>query len=227
MSARVYRWRLPVLILVAILCGFGCNPLMLPYLFTNMDPRNDPQCKLSSSDKEVKVVVLAYAGAEPRPELLQVDRALARKLTEVLRKRFEENSEKVKIIPPSQVDSFKDRRLDWRTLPTASIGKHFDADYVINLELGEMSLFEKGSFNTLYRGHATMSVAVVDVNKPEGEQVIYNDECHFEYPGAQGPVPASEGGGLLQFRQRFVDYMADHLSRYFSAWPERDRYDFR
>ena len=39
-------------------------------------------------------------------------------------------------------------------------------DYVIDLEINAVTLYEQGSANTLFRGHAEISIDVVDVHKP-------------------------------------------------------------
>src|SRR5438445_85693 len=82
-----------LLVLAATVCT-GCNLMALPFfLMPGMEPKHDAKCKLASDekDKEVKVVILASAGLETRPEFLRVDRELSRKLCQRLEEGFKLN----------------------------------------------------------------------------------------------------------------------------------------
>jgi hypothetical protein len=219
MTALRQRWRLIGLILTAVVCS-GCNMLALPFfLMTGMNPKHDPQCKLASEDKEkeVKVVILAYTGLETRPEFLRVDRELASLLARQLQQGFKENKEKVLIASITQIEKYKDEHPNWKAMDLEEIGTHFGADYVIDLGIESLSLYETGSGNQLYRGRATISIAVVDVHKPD-EDPIYREEYTCEYPKTRGPIPVSEGNPL-QFRQAFLQHVAKQLSWRFTAHP--------
>jgi hypothetical protein len=225
MAAPRHPWRLTALVVTAI-AGFGCNMLSLPFfLMTGMDPKHEPKCKLASDDKkkpEVRVVILASAGLETRPEFLRVDRELSSQLAKKLELGFKDNKEKVKVIPPARVEKYKDEHPQWRAMDAAEIGKHFDADYVIDLEIGDLSLYEPGSGNQLFRGHADIQISVVEVSKPDDEP-MYKEAFRCEYPKTKGPLPASDGNPS-QFRQEFVAQMAKELSWRFTAHPTSDDY---
>jgi hypothetical protein len=219
MAALRQRWRLVGLILTAVACS-GCNMLALPFfLMTGMNPKHDPQCKLASEDKdkEVKVVILAYTGLETRPEFLRVDRELASMLARQLQQGFKENKEKVLLASITKVEKYKDEHPNWKAMDLEEIGTHFGADYVIDLGIESLSLYEPGSGNQLYRGRATISIAVVDVHKPD-EDPIYREAYTCEYPKTRGPIPVSEGNPL-QFRQAFLKHVAKQLSWRFTAHP--------
>src|SRR5262249_33563580 len=146
MAAVRHPWRLGGLILAAVAC-FGCNMLSLPFfLMTGMDPKHEPKCKIAPEDKnqEVKVLILASKSLETRPEFLRVDRELAGLMVRELQKSFKENEEKVTLVPAAKVEKFKDEHPNWRALDVRDIGKHFKADYVINLEINSLSMYEKG-----------------------------------------------------------------------------------
>lgn len=197
--------------------------LSLPFfLMTGMDPKVEPKVKLAAEDKtkEVKVVVLAYAGLETRPEFLRADRELASLLARQLQQAFRDNKENVKLVSVAQVEKYKDEHPGWHSIDAAEIGKHFDADYVIDLEVNGLGLYEKGSGNTLYRGHADISIKVLDVSKPE-EEPLYKEEYSCEYPKTRGPVPAGDSNPA-QFRQVFLAQVARELSWRFSAHPTND-----
>jgi hypothetical protein len=225
MAAWKYRGYLAGLLFVAVSCT-GCNLMALPFfLIPGMEPKHEARCKLTphEKDKEVKVVILSSSGLETRPEFLRVDRELSRLLYQHLEEGFKKNKEKVTLVAVSQVEKYKDEHPNWHSLSPAEIGKHFNADYVIDLEINAVTLYEQGSANTLFRGHAEISIDVVDVYKPT-EGPIYREEYTVDYPRARGPIPASEGN-VPQFRQRFLSVIARELSWRFTAHLVED--DFR
>src|SRR5262249_158792 len=140
----------------------------------------------------------------------KVDRELSRMVAMQLQEGFKKNEEKVAIVPISQVEKYKDEHPNWHSMDSEEIGKHFRADYVINLEINSISLYEPGSSNTLYRGRTSISVNVADVHSPsEGPKFSHEYIC--EYPRARGPVPAGDSNPA-QFRQLFLTVVARELS---------------
>src|SRR5437588_270781 len=103
-----------VVILGAIVVGFGCfSPASLYFLMLG-DSKMDPKIRLASSDREVKVVVLTAMAREMTFDLARIDQELAERLVAQLRQRFKDNREKVTLVPPGKVHAFKDRRSDWQ-----------------------------------------------------------------------------------------------------------------
>jgi hypothetical protein len=207
-----------VVLLLAAIPLAGCNLMSLPYFLLSDEPKQDAQCKLASDDKdkEVRVVIMAFfTDLETRPEFLKIDRELSRMLAMQLQEGFKNNKEKVKVVPISQVEKYKDEHPGWHSGNSEEIGKHFHADYVINLEINSITLYEPGSSNTLYRGRASISVDVVNVHEPS-EGPKYQHEYRCEYPRARGPIPAGDSDPA-QFRQRFLAVVARELSWLFTA----------
>lgn len=204
----------------------GCNMLAMPFfLLPGMEPKDEPKCPLASKDKEreVKAVIIASTSSlETRPEFLRVDRELARMLTTQLDELFKNNKEKVKLVPVSLVEEYKNQHPNWRAQDLSEIGKHFKADYVIGLEIDTISIYEKGSTNMLFRGSCALSIDVINTHK-ESEGQKYHEEYTCEWPGAQGPIPAGDSNPA-QFKQRFLTVVARQLSWRFSAHPTNDNY---
>jgi hypothetical protein len=207
--------------LMALVCN-GCNLMALPFFLSGMEPMHEPKCKLASEDKNkvVKVVVLASAGLETRPEFMRVDRELASMCVQHLQDGFLKNKERVTFLPIHRIEKYKDEHANWRSMSATEIGQHFKADYVINMEINSITLYEPGSSNTLYRGRVAVSIDVVNVHKSE-DGPIYREEYTCEYPRARGPVPA-DGGNAAQFRQQFLSVVARELSWRFLAHPIDD-----
>jgi hypothetical protein len=220
---RAYRSIL-VCLFLAVTLATGCNLMALPYFLSASDPKFDPKCKLASDDKEkeVRVVILAYTGLETRPEFLKVDRELSLLLAQQLQEGFKKNKERVSIVPISRVEKYKDDRPNWHSIDPQEIGKYFRADYLVNLDISSITLYEPRSANTLFRGRADISIDVVDVHKTS-EGPIYREEYTCEYPKARGPIPAADSN-VAQFRQHFLTVVARELSWIFTSHLVDDSY---
>jgi len=224
---RVRRWSWCVLG-AAALAAAGCNVLSLPFFIMGPEPKVPATMQQLASDdkeKEVKVVVLAAAGLETRTELVRADRDLAVLLTKHLRDGFKYNNESVKVISPTKVENFKSEHPDWQKWDLEDIGKHFEVDYLVYLEVNSLSLYEKGSNNTLYRGRAEVTVSLLDINHPD--EVVKQKYFTGLYPGqVKPPVEVSESNPL-DFRRAFLDYMAEQMSWYFTSHPSNKDYSCR
>ncbi|HEY1859774.1 MAG TPA: hypothetical protein VGG61_05450 [Gemmataceae bacterium] len=225
MTARTYRFLLPLLLVVSAL-GLGCSVLSLPFFLFGPEPKFDPEWGTLASkekDRKVRVVILTCGGLETRPELSGADRELAKKLAHHLLEGFKANDEKVVVVPPSKVDQFKAETPNWRTLDfKEDIGKNkFNADYVIVLEVESLTLYQGGSGNTLFRGKCNLNVSTINVFDADGgDPTPRSFSC--EYPSeAKGAVAATDMT-VSQFREKFLDYAAKQLSWKFTAHPTSD-----
>ncbi len=207
--------------------GMGCNPFLFPSFLFGPEPREEARLKkLGSKDKkkEIKVVILPDMGLETPGEFIGADYLLSDLLARQLKKLFEFNEEKVKIIPPHKVEEFKNTHASWRKNDDLrEIGQHFKADYVIYLEINGLSLYEKGSANQLYRGRAKLRVSVVDVNDPE-EMPIGRDYSYVYPSDARGGMAADIDTPATVFREQFLNYVAKQVAWLFSAHPTSHTY---
>jgi hypothetical protein len=225
MTTSARRWRLAGLILLAAAL-FGCNPMLLPYfLMPGRDAMKDPLFmslapKKGQDHKESKVLILGYSTLDLQPEFVGVDRELCDALAQQLRRGFKENDEKVSLVPTNQVEAYKDKHPDWKSKDLCEIGQHFSADYVIYFEIRSMSFYERGSSNTLYHGRADITIALLDVNDPDSGP-SNKDEYICEYPRGDRPL-LTEDINPRKFRLDFMNYIAKHLSWYFTAHPLQD-----
>lgn len=216
------------LFLVTAMLSMGCNMSTLYFILPWKDTI-PPKFELSTSKKEVTVVIQSsFAHSlEAHPELLgdfqTADRDLCERVGQALRKRYDDNRERIKIIPYYQVKSFVNKQGDSRLVSVYEVGSHFKADYVVNLEINSMSFYENG-YRQLFRGKADMSVTVFDMSKPQGEGPVFEEVYRTEYP-ASGPVDAG-GSSVLQFRSMFLGRVSKDLSRWFAASPHDERFDF-
>src|SRR5262249_709605 len=136
--------------------------------------------------------------------------------------QFATNEEKVVLVPQHKIEEFKNSHPDWHDLSPHEIGCKFKVDYVVVLEISQLSLYEKG--RTMYRGQAQISLTLVDVSHPDEPAC---SPFSYQYPSE------AKGGGMdidstmppSRFRADFLDMMAKRLVRYFAAHSSRDLYD--
>jgi hypothetical protein len=202
----------------------GCNFPSCMY-FLMPEEKEPAECKRLASDdgkKEVTVVLWTYMmNLDTREEFISADRVLSAKLTEQIRKLSEENKEKVTVVKPSLVEQYKSRHPNWQALEPEQIGHDFKADYVVNLEIDKLSLYEQNPTEMLFRGYAHILVSVTDVNNPDDTQ--YRKEFTDHYPSeGHGHFDAFEMEPSL-FREKFLDHLAKRLSFYFVNHQKRSR----
>jgi hypothetical protein len=208
--------------------GAGCNPLLFPAFLFGPEPREEARLKkLASTDKkkEVKVVILPYlVGLETRQEFIGADYLLSDLLARQLKKLFEFNEEKVKIVSPQKVEDFKNKHAAWRKeVDLQEIGRNFQADFVICLEISSLSLYEKGSANQIYRGRANIKVSVLEVN--DAEDAAMPRDYSYVYPSdARGGVAVDIDTPPSKFREQFLNYVAKQVAWLFSAHPTSHTY---
>jgi len=225
-AVRLRRWRWAALIVFAVWLNLGCNPITVTNLLLTpfVDDKTPPKCKLAAKDKPV-TVALMVTHANPdfsSPETLPVEFELAERLTQAMRKRFAENKEKVTILPPAKVKSYQNK-FAGKTLLAHELGQHFHADYVIQLEINNISLYEKRSQKMFYRGNAEIAISVLDVSKPRGEGTIFSEEFYqCEYP-RERPLEVGDSS-VAQFRALFLTRIARDLTRFFAASPAEERF---
>ncbi len=223
MTAIPRRYTLAILLGAAALSA-GCQASTMAY-FLFPEAKHEAEMKNLASDdkKEVRVVILTYTPElETRPEFIQADRSLCEMLAAKLRELCENNHESVTIVNPAKVEQFKTAHPNWRQEPNlADIGRQFKADYLIYIEISNLSLYEKGAAQQLYHGQAGMSVQVVDVHKPSESPLP--KQVSFVYPDAKGPIPIDDMQPM-EFREKFLDFVATRLARNWTAIPIRDTY---
>ena len=218
-NLRACNWT--ALLLGTLWVSIGCGPASLIYFLSPFsDDRIPPKCKLAAKKEVTVCIVTSFATLEIRPEAAPAEAELAEQFAQQLRKRCEENREKVKVVAPAKVRDYK-RQADFASRSLHDIGAHFKADYVIALEINNLALYEKGSNQQLLRGNTEISIQVVDVTKPAGEGTIFTEPYRREFP-TNGPRDANDMSSA-QFRFAFLNAVASDLARIFTAYPKEQR----
>jgi hypothetical protein len=203
----------------------GCNPSSLAMLLVPfMDDKEPAKCKISTPNKETTVAIVTWFGnAELKmwPELVPADSELSERLAAILRDRYALNKEKVKIVPNAQVRNYQNKMIG-NTWSPAEIGRQVKADKVIALEINSLSLYEKSTQHAqqLFRGNTEIAVKVYDLDKPAGEQVVFEDFYKRVFPREN---PIDGGVSSIQFRATFITRAAREMSKWFAAYPSDER----
>jgi hypothetical protein len=217
-----------IAVLAVAFIGMGCNPILAPFqlmgLFNNSKGASrfnfyDKACE-AKKKKDISVLVLSYSGRQIPPDYAGADRVLAAKFVRKLDETFKMNKERVTIVPMLEVEKFKRKNEDWRGMTAAEIGKKFKVDYVIDMELDQLSLFEPGTREILH-GHCRIPIAIIDVERDGGDP-FDREEYEVEYPGNGQSIPVDMETNPERFKQKFFDKIAKDLTKLFTPLSNAD-----
>ena len=222
-AGNLTAWKWTAFLLGTVWVAIGCTPATLTYMMMPFsDDRIPPKCKLAEKKEVTVCVVTKFSSQEIRPDAVPAGVELADLFTQQLRKRASENKDRIKIVPAAKVRDYL-KQPDGAARAPVEVGKHFKADYVIALDVAKLSLFERSSFQQLFRGNTEINVQVLDLRKAADEMTIYDEWYRREYPG-RGPVDAGEMSAPM-FRSRFLNAVSADLARMFLAYPTDERYE--
>jgi hypothetical protein len=213
----INRLRAAAAILVVTLFSIGCNPLTGAYfLLFGVEDKIPPEFKIAKdSKKSTHVLVLTDLLAESHSDLLGVERQLGNAINRQLEADCKMNKEKIQLIPIHKIEEFKVNNPHWRTM--TEIGRQFEVDYVVEVEVANMSLYERDSRKRLFRGRSALRVQVIDVAKSCDEGPVHQRSLTVEYPKARGPIPVDDDMNVERFREVFVQRMAQEVSKQLTA----------
>lgn len=216
------RRRITIGLLIVAASGLGCNPILFPfYIFGGLNnPKFSPSyefyknAKKDKDRKDIKIVILPERGRGLSPDFFGQEREFASTFAKKLEQAFEDNKERVKIVPIKDVEAYKSSHPDWKSMPPHEIGKHFQADYVFALEMGQLALFEPKSYGQFLRGSCRISLAIVDVEKDEPVQ---RWDMSPQYPKDGKTQMVDMDNNVEKFRQEFFNRVASRLVRHVTA----------
>ncbi len=210
----ITKLRLTAALLLATILSIGCNPLTASYfMLFGVDDKVPAEFKIAGDGKRVvHVAILTSSIQESRSELLGIERQLATECGKALQSYCKANKERIEIIPVHRVEEFKSNNPGWKTMPMNEIGRKFDVDYVVEVEVAALSLFEKDSRKQLFRGRSAITVKVTDVNKPSSEGQVFQKRISPEFPKARGPIPVDDEMSVEKFRDTFVERIATDVA---------------
>jgi hypothetical protein len=217
------RWSLVLLGCLLWLC-VGCNPqsmsmLLMPFTDNKVDPTEYKLFK-ADKDKEVTVVVLAnFKESQFQEDIRKADVELAEQVSHYLRKRCEENKNKLKLIPQAQVRSFHLKQLaeDEHELDPVEMGKKFKADFVLHMEIDRLQIYEPKSYPKMFRATTQITINLYKTKAKDAEDAhpVVDKLYVVEFP--KDAIQA-EGISVAKFRREFLDKAGREISRMFISY---------
>ena len=213
---RTGKWaKRAVWLTLAAVLSFGCSPLTTIGFLMHRNERVPAEVPLKpkeapdgSKKEEVTVAILI----SPQPgaasvEFAGAERELASLMAKMLPEMAKGGKQKVAVVAPSKVDTFKMHNPNWRSMRATEIGKKLGADYVLDITLGPVSVYQPGSLKTFYQGKTEAAVEVYDVADPSAEPRHYVHP--FAYP--KTGFRDAEEKPMSQFRMEFLTRLAREL----------------
>ncbi len=164
--------------LMLTLAPSGCAQFVLLGLLIGGPPSIEPEFDRKTGDsltgREAKVVVVCYANPKIKIKYSSIDREVALYVNRLM------GQNRINVVEADYVSAWIDEHGEWET--AYELAEHFEAEYVIEIELNEFDLYEKYSA-TLFRGTtlARVTVQKVDLEAGTSEQ-IFEKDLSFKYP---------------------------------------------
>lgn len=156
-----------------------------------------------------KVAIVTFSDASPFGE----DRS-ARSLSESVSEILAREVKGIELIRPETIDDWRDRN-GWDQADFAEIGRGVGAAKVVGIELTGLRLREGPN---LYRGHADVTVQVIDVESGSREYQKTLEDYTFPRNAAQDSAGISE----TKFRRLYLGMLARQIARAFHAFDMSD-----
>ncbi|VTS00231.1 hypothetical protein [Tuwongella immobilis] len=209
----IRKWTVRGLLLMAVMVvTLGCNPLAASlFLLNGTDSKTPAEYPLEAKDKrsEIKVLVLCHYPGNIPEEFIGVERMLAMQFSNALQTFGAAEKMVIATVPASKLEKYQNDTPDWQTKHPTELGRRFEADYVIDLHIKSMSLYEYGSRH-LYRGRTLIGVEAYKVGEEVELDPGYTSEYTCEYP--EGHTPDASDMPPSKFRAAFLKRIATDLS---------------
>ncbi|MBY0458585.1 MAG: hypothetical protein K2V38_14695 [Gemmataceae bacterium] len=207
------------LLFVGGLLSIGCSPLnVFAYVFAKDEkvkarsPLTFDKDSPKRDQDEVVVAILPQARGDFGPQFALLPGEVADKIGKILPELAKENKEKrkFKVLGQAQVDKFKATTPNWKRMSADEIGQKLGADFVLEIWLDKLRLYDPASNNLIYEGRAEVQVTVYEVGAKDGiPKDSYN--LSFDYP--KGMPRAADSMPLSTFKAQFVDNLALKIAR--------------
>lgn len=202
---------------VLLLTCSGCNWfILLGYLIggpPQIQPVFEQQTKKSLTDHNVKVVVVCYAEDDLRYQYDSIDHRIAARVASLLAHN------KVDVVSPDLVRLWLEENQNWDS--PEEVGSHFDATFVVYVDVGHFSLYEEDSSAALFRGRceAIVSVYEMDAGRTSGSRIFSRDLTSV-FP-LQIPRSATEVS-YETFSNEYFWRLGDEIGRMFYPYLNGD-----
>jgi hypothetical protein len=209
--------------LVSVPAG-GCSPLQFAALVLARDEKVEAQSPLTFDKKspkkdkdEIVVLLLPHQLTQgSKSDYVTADRDLAEKLAKTLPDLAKENKDKkkVRVLTPVQVDKFKTGNPHWKQMSAGEIGAKLEADFVLEIELTQVQLYQPNTPVTdrIYEGRADVAVNVYEVDA-SGGTLKDHYTLTFTYPRGPGMIQPASALSVGEFKQKYIENLAVEIAQ--------------
>jgi hypothetical protein len=192
--------------LAAVVSAAGCNPASSLYFLFRGDGKTPAEHPLlpKGEKKDVTVVILVSAPSTAL-EFAGLDRELA---SAVARKMFDQTKEgkhPIRAVETAKLDKFKAANPNWKAMSAADIGKGVGADYVLDITVANIDLYQPQTGKLMYQGRASVEAGVYDVPVGGGQMAKYFVNPKLEDRPVGDIAPN-------QYKQKLLDRIADEIT---------------
>lgn len=193
----------------------GCNYIVLAgYLIggpPQLEPAFEKATRKSFTDRGVRVAIVCYADDELKYQYANIDHLIAVGVAARLRTNH------IDIVNPEAIRNWLAENPDWDTAD--EVGAHFDATYVVYIDIASFSLYEHNSRH-LFRGRTDAIVSVFEMHADGEGSRIFHSDLASEFPRL-GQRPASETS-YDSFRSEYLLRVSEEIGRMFYPYGSGD-----
>jgi len=203
---------------LAAVLTIGCNPLQTVAFFLHKDdklpakyplrPKDGPK---KDKDDEIVVLVLCDRGSGVPQEFSMVHNELAGMLGKRITEFAKDNKEKFTVVSAADVAKYKQGNPNWKSQHPSEIGKKFNADYVLDVTLSNIGVYQAGSAREIYEGRSEVYVDVYETALGKAEP---KDKYVHQFLCPKTGMIAASNLPLSRFKQMFVEQLAQEIVQF-------------
>ncbi len=198
------HWPLAIAMLITPLFS-GCSQFVLLGLLLGGPPLIEPdfenQTGQSMLEDDPIIAVVCWAPLKIQYDHPNIQNDIARYVSNTL------VMHEIRTTSPTFIQAWMDQNPDWDEV--AEIGRVFEADYVIEIEVAGFSLYEENSVELL-RGRTEAYVTVVEMLPDGTGDRIYETEVDFAFPTK---FPRSAGDNpYSQFKMEYLTALSEKIA---------------
>jgi hypothetical protein len=201
---KFFSGALAAILLMSIV---GCSPITTMWWLFQGDGKKAPTYPLepiNKDRKDVRIVVMAANGPGMTWEFAGVDRDVAVQSAKQIAEGTAKEKIPIKIIRPEDVDRYKTSHPNWRTMELNQIAKELNADYLIDVSITGIGLYQSGAGNIVYQGWVTADVVV--------HQSGQSTPKHEYHHNTKMPPSAGDSMPAAQYKSEVVKRFASELA---------------
>lgn len=219
-QSKVGKWaRRVVWAMLLAVPAIGCSPLnVIGFMFARDEKMPAPYPLTFDKDspkkdkEEVVVLLMPQLAPGTKAEFVTADRELATKLAKALPEAAKENKDKkkLKVLSPSQLDKFKMANPQWKQMSAGEIGQKLGADFVLEIYLDKMRLYQPNSINEIYEGRAEVGVSIYEVGPSGGE---FKDKYPLSFAFPKTGVRDASAMSQSEFKKMYLENLTAEIVR--------------